>query len=91
MICLVITRRRATFDPAWLPDHYAFLADLTAQGRLLLWGPFADGGGGGYLLKADTLAEGRAVAERDPLHRHGCSDLEIHDWTATRTETPWPS
>lgn len=91
MICLVITRRRATFDAARLPEHYAFLADLAAKGRLLLSGPFNDGSGGGYLLAADTLAEGRTIAEQDPLHRYGCSDLEIHGWSATRTAAPWPA
>lgn len=90
MICLVITRRRPGFDPARLPEHYAFLADLAAGGRLLLSGPFDDRSGGGYLLMADSLAEGTRIAREDPLHRHGCSDVEIHGWAATPSGVPWP-
>lgn len=82
MIWLVMTRRLPTFDPAWLPAHYAFLDALRADGRLLLFGPFDDGSGGAYLLAAASREEALAIAARDPLKEHGCSEFQVIGWSA---------
>ena len=56
---LVLTLRRADFDHAVLPKHYAFLEQLRSEGRLEQSGAFTDGSGGAYC--ADCR-----VADADP-------------------------
>lgn len=80
---LVMTRRLPSFDPAWLDAHYAFLAELRAQGRLEQAGPFTDGTGGAYVLLAESAADAQALAHRDPLHLNRCSELQILEWRAS--------
>lgn len=82
MIWLVMTRRLPSFDAAWLPAHYAFLDGLRAEGRLLLSGPFDDASGGAYLLAAASREEALAIAARDPLGEHACSDVQVTGWSA---------
>ncbi|MFX8790027.1 YciI family protein, partial [Acinetobacter baumannii] len=66
--------------PARLPEHYAFLRALRAEGSLALSGPFDDASGGAYLLDAASRAEAESIARRDPLHVHGCSAFELRGW-----------
>jgi len=77
---LVMVMRRPQFDPAVLPDHRRFLDELRAQGRIERSGPFADGTGGAYLLRAADLADARAVAWRDPAHVSGGWEVTVYEW-----------
>ncbi|MBS7458982.1 hypothetical protein KB893_017755 [Coralloluteibacterium stylophorae] len=77
---LVLAMRSPGFDAAVGPRHRAFLDALEAEGRLAGTGPFADGSGGAYLLRAGDLAEATAIAHRDPLHTESASILTVHEW-----------
>lgn len=79
---LVMTCRLPSFDPQWLEAHYAFLEALRREDRLELAGPFSDGSGGAYLFRARSLDEAQAIAETDPLFRHQCSNVHVHEWRA---------
>jgi uncharacterized protein YciI len=75
-----MTARTADFRQDVLPDHYAFLAQLRAAGKLEGAGPFTDGSGGAYLLCTDSLEEARRIAFADPLHRENCSVVTVREW-----------
>ena len=77
---LVLTRRTERFDPAVLPAHNAFLAELRQSGRLLDAGGFTDKSGGAYLIGADSMDEAQAMAHKDPLHTKGASELTLREW-----------
>ena len=80
---LVLTRRTADFEPAVLAPHRAFLAALRAQGRIELSGPFTDGSGGAYLLRAESLERARELVAADPLAISAAASISVHEWTAT--------
>ncbi|MBB3227190.1 uncharacterized protein YciI [Luteibacter sp. Sphag1AF] len=77
---LVLAMRTPQFDPEAGQAHRAFIDDLTVQGLIDLTGPFADGTGGAYLLRAPDLATATALVESDPLHITASSVLTIHEW-----------
>jgi len=79
---LVMTLRKATFDPAAIEPHYAYLDALRAKGRLELAGPFSDKSGGAYLLLADSLEDARAIARTDPVHVTDSSEVVVYEWNA---------
>jgi len=79
---LVLAMRRAQFDAAVVPLHQQFLEDLRAEGRIELSGPFGDKSGGAYLLRADDMAEAKAIADRDPAHTSGGWDITLYEWVA---------
>jgi len=79
---LVLTLRRADFDPAMIEPHYAHLAELRRRGLLELAGPFSDRSGGAYLLRADSLDAARVIAWADPLHVSGSSEVRVYEWNA---------
>lgn len=79
---LVTTFRRPGFDREVIEAHYAFLSRLREEGRLQLAGPFSDKSGGAYLLRADSFAEARALADQDPVHRLGASHVTVYEWDA---------
>lgn len=79
---LVLLLRTPAFDAALIEPHRRFLADLREEARVELSGPFGDGTGGAYLLRASSLAEAQTIAQRDPLHCHGASTLQVHEWKA---------
>ncbi|HZV24113.1 MAG TPA: YciI family protein [Luteimonas sp.] len=80
---LVLTLRRPQFDPAVIAPHYAHLDRLRERGQLELAGPFTDASGGAYLLRADDLASAQALAQADPLHLTGASDVRVYEWSAS--------
>ena len=77
---LVMTRRLPGFDPQWIDAHYAFLEVLRDERRLVLARPSPDGSGGAYLLRAASFYDAQAVAVTDPLSRHKCSAIRVHEW-----------
>jgi uncharacterized protein YciI len=62
--------------------HMANINRLAEAGKLVLAGPFKDGGDrrGVFIFKADTLAEAQALADTDPAVRAGRLRLELHRW-----------
>lgn len=79
---LVLVMRNPGFDTSLIDAHLRFIDDLRAQQRVELSGGFGDRSGGAYLLRAESLDEARALAERDPLHLHRASTITIHEWNA---------
>ena len=79
---LVMVMRHPHFDPAVVPRHRAYLEALRAQQRIELQGPFGDGSGGAYLLRAASLDEARAIAHDDPTHTSGGWQVAVYEWKA---------
>ena len=79
---LVLTIRKAQFDPQFVPAHYAFLDDLRERGLLEQAGPFTDSSGGAYVIRADRLQAAQELAHQDPLHVHDCSEVIVREWNA---------
>lgn len=71
---------------AALPDHLAYQARLEAEGALVLAGPLSDESGenvegmGMIVYRARSLAEARALAEGDPMHRTGARRFTLRRW-----------
>ncbi|HEU4662521.1 MAG TPA: YciI family protein [Dokdonella sp.] len=80
---LVLVMRNPGFDVGLVGAHRDFLAGLRAQRRIELSGAFGDASGGAYLLRAESLEDARAVAERDPLHRERASTVTVYEWDAS--------
>ncbi|MCC2095748.1 MAG: hypothetical protein KDJ29_02595 [Hyphomicrobiales bacterium] len=68
-----------------LPDHLKFLIALEKQGKVFGSGPLSgDGakpGDGLTILRAESAAEARALAEQDPFVIAGARTFEIREWT----------
>lgn len=60
-------------------DHYR---ELLKSGKLLLGGPFLDGGGGGMMVAADGVGAGdlAAFAAADPSVASGLLTFRIRPW-----------
>ena len=89
---LVLVMRNPGFDTRLVPAHREFLGNLRAQQRIAhlanvlrqeLAGGFGDASGGAYLLRAASLADARAIAERDPLHVEHASIVTVYEWNAS--------
>lgn len=79
---LVLAMRKPGFDAAVVKPHHGFLDRLREQGQLELTGPFTDGSGGAYLLRAESLEAALAIVHADPLHVTGSSELTVREWSA---------
>lgn len=80
---LVLVMRNPGFDTSLIDAHLRFIDDLRTQQRIELSGGFGDRSGGAYILRADSLSDARALAERDPLHVQRASTITVHEWSAT--------
>jgi len=60
-----------------MQEHFAFLKELLAKGRLLLAGPCEDAAFGVVLFRAGSFEEARATMEGDPAIRHGVAAGEV--------------
>jgi uncharacterized protein YciI len=80
---LVILLRRPHLDAAMVSAHRNFLAELRTLGRNEMNGPFGDGSGGAYLLRANDLDEARAIVQRDPASTSGGWEITVHEWQAS--------
>jgi len=80
---LVILLRKPHVDPAMVLAHRDFLAELRVQGRNEMNGPFGDGSGGAYLLRANDLDEAMAIVQRDPASISGGWEITVHEWQAS--------
>ena len=69
-----------------LDAHLAFQKDLEARGIMFAAGPLADDdevyweGEGMVIIRADSLAEARAIAESDPMHKAGARRFRVRPW-----------
>lgn len=79
---LTIVVERSAYE-AHLPDHSAYLRELDAAGALVLSGPFADRRGGMVLIRAQSEADARAIAEADPLVARGVDSYDLRQWRVT--------
>jgi uncharacterized protein YciI len=79
--------------PAWTPGdtpeiralqegHMANIRRLGAEGKLVLAGPFTDGGDlrGLFLFEVATQEEAKALCETDPAVKAGRLVVEVHPW-----------
>jgi len=69
-----------------LGAHLAYQKDLEARGITFGAGPFADdsetewSGEGMIIVRADSLAAAKAIAEADPMHSSGARRFRIRPW-----------
>ncbi len=69
-----------------LPDHLAYQAQLERDGKLAFAGPMSDESGefmqgvGLIIYRAGSLAEAKALAEADPMHKSGARDFVLRRW-----------
>jgi uncharacterized protein YciI len=71
-------------------EHLAHIRGMAATGKLVLAGPFTDGGElrGIFVFKVDTLEEARALAEADPAVKAGRLVVEMHPWMVEKGILP---
>ncbi len=69
--------------------HLANILRLFEEGKLLVAGPFTDGGDlrGLYVFRVGSMAEAKALAETDPAVKAGRLRLEFHPWFAAKNIT----
>jgi uncharacterized protein len=86
--------------PAWTPsttpehqklqsEHLAHIGKMADSGKLILAGPFSDGGDlrGMLIFRVDSAEEAKALAEQDPAVKAGRLILEWHPWFAAKNIT----
>jgi uncharacterized protein YciI len=88
-------RKGPNWTPADTPElqklqaaHLAHIGKMAETGKLLIAGPFSDGGElrGMFIFRA-SLEEARALAEQDPTVKAGRLVLEWHPWFAAKNIT----
>jgi uncharacterized protein YciI len=69
--------------------HMANIQRLGAEGKLVIAGPFTDGGDlrGLYVFRAASMEETKALVETDPAVKAGRLRFEIHPWFAAKNIT----
>lgn len=86
-------RKGPAWTPASTPDleklqaaHLAHIGKMAETGKLLVAGPFTDGGDlrGMFIFRVETLDEAKALAEQDPAVKAGRLVLEWHPWFAAK-------
>ena len=69
-----------------LQEHLKYQVELEANGSMFAAGPFADDeeqeseGEGMVILRAESLAEARSMAENDPMHKSGARTFRLRPW-----------
>ena len=69
-----------------LTEHLAYQGGLERTGVMFAAGPLANdtndgwGGEGMVIIRAKSLAEARAVAEADPMHKAGARSFTVRPW-----------
>jgi len=66
--------------------HLANIQKMAEAGKLLVAGPFTDGGDlrGLYVFRVATMEEAQALAATDPAVQAGRLRLEFHPWFAAK-------
>ncbi|MGH6629799.1 MAG: YciI family protein, partial [Burkholderiales bacterium] len=83
--------------PKWTPEetpelrrlqeeHLANIRRLADSGKLLLAGPFTDGGDlrGMFVFKVDSMEEAKALSDGDPAVKAGRLRVELHPWYSAK-------
>ncbi|HEY2559999.1 MAG TPA: YciI family protein [Caldimonas sp.] len=72
----------AAFEQDGLREHVAHYAQLLAQGKLVMGGPFLDARSGGMMVAEPGVAEEelRAFAAADPAVTSGLLAFEVRPW-----------
>lgn len=67
-------------------EHLANIRRLADSGKLLLAGPFTDGGDlrGMFVFKVDSMEEAKALADGDPAVKAGRLRVELHPWYSAK-------
>jgi len=70
--------------------HMANINRLAEAGKLVLAGPFVDGGErrGVFIFKVDTLSEAQALTDTDPAVITGRLKIILHRWTVPKGMLP---
>lgn len=85
---VVFTTPTSGLDPVLknIQEHLKFQVDLEKQGIMFGAGPFWDddeknwSGDGMVIIRAESLAAARAIAERDPMHKSGARRFTVRPW-----------
>jgi len=92
MLCkqlyVVFTSPTGSMDAvlANLDAHLAFQVDLEKRGIMVGAGPFWTDdekewhGEGMVIIRAKSLAEARAIADSDPMHKSGARSYKVRPW-----------
>ncbi len=92
-------KKGPSWTPAETPElqelqkaHLAHIQKMGESGKLLVAGPFSDGGDlrGMFIFRVETLEEARALAEQDPAVKAGRLVIEWHSWFAAKNITVTP-
>jgi len=86
-----------TRGPKWTPqetdetkriqeEHLANVHKMFEAGKLILAGPFTDGGNlrGIFVLQVGSLEEAKAMANADPAVKAGRLSVEVHPWYSAK-------
>jgi uncharacterized protein YciI len=87
--------------PTWTPEeteeteqlqkrHLAYLRQMRRAGKMIMSGPFTDGGQlrGVSVYRVETLEEARALAGADPAVLAGRLAVEVHPWFVSESDLP---
>ncbi len=78
---ITLTRRpEVPMGESLVRAHVEFLQELEARGQLELAGPFEDGEGGMYIIRADDLEAAQAISAADPFIVSGAESCEVRTW-----------
>jgi uncharacterized protein YciI len=83
--------------PKWTPEdtpeverlqeeHMANIRRMADSGKLLLAGPFSDGGNlrGMFVFQVDSMEEAKALADAHPAVKAGRLTVEMHPWYSAK-------
>jgi len=85
---VVFTTPTSGLDPVLknIEEHLKFQVDLEKRGIMFGAGPFWDddgqnwSGDGMVIIRAESLAAARRIAEQDPMHKSGARKFTIRPW-----------
>lgn len=69
-----------------MAEHKAYIAGLETSGAVFLAGPLSNeegthmSGSGMIVFAAGSIAEATALAEGDPMHKHGIRTFKLQAW-----------
>ena len=71
-------------------DHMANINAMAKTGKLVIAGPFENGGNyaGVFVFKVDSLGEAKALAEGDPAVKAGRLVADVHPWLVPQGSLP---